>query len=374
MGYVGNQTTTAYTSMTKQDITGDGTSNYTLSHAVANANEIEVYINNVRQEPTTAYSASGTALTMTGTVASSDNFYVVFQGKAVGTVTPPDGSVGTAKIADGSVTSTKLDTNIAVTGTLTANGGAVFNEASADVDFRVESNGQANMLFVDGGNDTVSFQPNSASLTIKAGSGDATNNIRLEAGGTTSTYLEYRGYLGHQFYVDTTELIRINSNGTTAFGSTANDARINISADGNSMTPFIINSTASGTGASNIARFRRNGTNVGEIEITGSSTSYVTSSDYRLKENVVTDWDATTRLKQLKPSRFNFIIDADITVDGFLAHEVQAIVPEAITGTKDAMDADGNPEYQGIDQSKLVPLLVKTIQELEARITALEGA
>ena len=83
---------------------------------------------------------------------------------------------------------------------------------------------------------------------------------------------------------------------------------------------------------------------------------------------------ATERLKQLKPSRFNFIADADTTVDGFLAHEVQAVVPEAIQGTKDAVDDDGNPVYQGIDQSKLVPLLVATIKELEARITALENA
>jgi hypothetical protein len=119
---------------------------------------------------------------------------------------------------------------------------------------------------------------------------------------------------------------------------------------------------------------------VGTIQTNGSATSYNTSSDYRLKENVVTEWDATTRLKQLKPSRFNFIADADTTVDGFLAHEVQEIVPEAITGTKDAVDADGNPKYQGIDQSKLVPLLVKTIQEqqaiiesLTARVSALEG-
>jgi hypothetical protein len=82
---------------------------------------------------------------------------------------------------------------------------------------------------------------------------------------------------------------------------------------------------------------------------------------------------ATDRLKQLKPSRFNFIADADTTVDGFLAHEVQDVVPEAITGAKDAVDADGNPDYQGIDQSKLVPLLVATIQELEARLTALEN-
>ena len=112
----------------------------------------------------------------------------------------------------------------------------------------------------------------------------------------------------------------------------------------------------------------------GNITCNSSSVSYNSASDYRLKENVDYTWDATTRLKQLKPARFNFISDADTTVDGFLAHEAQAVVPECVTGAKDAVDEDGNPEYQGIDQSKLVPLLVKTIQELEARITALEGA
>ena len=123
-----------------------------------------------------------------------------------------------------------------------------------------------------------------------------------------------------------------------------------------------------------------NGT-VGTISISGSATSFNTSSDYRLKENVVTDWDATSRLKQLKPSRFNFKADKDTIVDGFLAHEVSSIVPEAVTGEKDATekytDEDGVEKtrdvYQGIDQSKLVPLLVKTIQELEARIAKLEG-
>jgi hypothetical protein len=121
--------------------------------------------------------------------------------------------------------------------------------------------------------------------------------------------------------------------------------------------------------------FRWYGTTIGHISNSaGTSISYNTTSDYRLKENIDYTWDATTRLKQLKPARFNFIADETNTlVDGFLAHEVQDIVPEAITGEKDAVDSDGNPEYQGIDQSKLVPLLVKTIQELEARITALES-
>ena len=120
--------------------------------------------------------------------------------------------------------------------------------------------------------------------------------------------------------------------------------------------------------------FRRNdGTEVGNVTIGFSSTAFNTSSDYRLKENVTYTWDATTRLKQLKPARFNFKDDTSDLVDGFLAHEVSSIVPEAINGEKDAVDSEGNPEYQSIDQSKLVPLLVKTIQELEARITALES-
>jgi hypothetical protein len=120
---------------------------------------------------------------------------------------------------------------------------------------------------------------------------------------------------------------------------------------------------------------------VGSITLNGSATSYNTSSDYRLKENVVEIPNAIDRLKQLKPSRFNFIKDPETVVDGFLAHEVQDIVPEAITGEKDAVDDEGNPEYQSIDQSKLVPLLTAALKEaitrietLEAEVTALKGA
>ena len=144
----------------------------------------------------------------------------------------------------------------------------------------------------------------------------------------------------------------------------------------NGDTEFAIGcqNTAGGTASQISIRFMRNtSTDVGSITTTNTGTQFNTTSDYRLKENVDYTWDATTRLKQLKPARFNFIADADTTVDGFLAHEVSSIVPEAITGTQDAVDEDGNPDYQGIDQSKLVPLLVKTIQELEARITALES-
>ena len=185
------------------------------------------------------------------------------------------------------------------------------------------------------------------------------------------------------------EVMRIDMSegGFVGIGKTSPLSRLHV-ANGNVLfenTTTNVNSTVhhytnSVSGGAYRIRFDSNDTVVGSIGVGTSSTAFNTSSDYRLKENVVIDWDATTRLKQLKPSRFNFIADADTTVDGFLAHQVSDVVPEAITGTKDAVDEDGNPEYQGIDQSKLVPLLTKALQEavakietLEARITALES-
>jgi hypothetical protein len=140
-------------------------------------------------------------------------------------------------------------------------------------------------------------------------------------------------------------------------------------------------------------------TYVGGIDTTTSSTRYNQSSDHRLKENIVDLDGAETRLRQIPVKRFNFIVDPDTTVDGFVAHEVQPFVPEAVSGTYNetkidlVVDEDGNvvydddgevvthevPVYQGIDQSKLVPLLTAALQEafdkiddLTARITALE--
>jgi len=92
MGYIGNQASSNFSSLAKQTITGNGGVSYTLTTAVANANELEVFVNNVRQEPGVAYTATGTALSMTGNVLSTNDFYVVYQGKAVQTTTPPTGS------------------------------------------------------------------------------------------------------------------------------------------------------------------------------------------------------------------------------------------------------------------------------------------
>ena len=157
------------------------------------------------------------------------------------------------------------------------------------------------------------------------------------------------------------------------------------------------------TGTGGISQFGVTGTNnlqqiqffngnggVGGIFTNGSATSYNTSSDYRLKTDVQPMTGATDRVKLLKPCNFEWIVDGT-RVDGFLAHEAQEVVPESVHGTKDAMRDEeyevtaatdteeavmgtrSVPDMQGIDQSKLVPLLTATIQELIARIEALEG-
>ena len=185
------------------------------------------------------------------------------------------------------------------------------------------------------------------------------------------------------------EKVRIDEDGNVGIGTTTdvansganttgvfwNGNRLSVAGDPAAATDAVIqvNKTNSVTTNNNMIIFALDGVFQGDIDLNGGLVRYNTSSDYRLKENVVTEWDATTRLKQLKPSRFNFKNHPSNTIDGFLAHEVASIVPEAISGEKDAVDSEGNPEYQGIDHSKLVPLLVKTIQELEARITTLEG-
>lgn len=140
----------------------------------------------------------------------------------------------------------------------------------------------------------------------------------------------------------------------------------------NTVVPRLEMSIDSATNYS-FQTFRVTNTQVGSINVSSSSTSYLTSSDYRLKENVVPIENAVARIDNLNPVRFNFIADPDKTVDGFIAHEVTPVVPEAIAGEKDAVDDEGNPVYQGIDQAKLVPLLVAAVQELSARVTALEA-
>jgi hypothetical protein len=272
------------------------------------------------------------------------------------------------------------------------NGTELILDADADTSITADTDDQID--FKTGGSDT--FRVNSASVSIVGGSA-GTASVNIPAGDILSDVSSGQFEIAN--LGDSSSELRLSSRGFVAFrtggsGLNAGTERMRMNSSGlvligntvfnNSDNAIALHSNAGSTGhniqlnrgstdTKNQIAFSNPNGQVGTIQTAGSGTSYNTSSDYRLKENVVTDWDATSRLKQLKPSRFNFIADADTTVDGFLAHEVSSIVPEAISGEKDAVDADGNPEYQGIDQSKLVPLLTKALQEAMARIETLEA-
>ena len=126
-------------------------------------------------------------------------------------------------------------------------------------------------------------------------------------------------------------------------------------------------------------RFTNNGNTVGTISTTGSATAYNTSSDYRLKHDIAPMTGALAKVAALKPCTYKWKADGS-DGEGFIAHELQAVCPDAVTGEKDAVDAEGKPIYQGIDTSFLVATLTAAIQEqqaiiqsLTARIEALEG-
>ena len=374
---------------------------------------LDVYQNGVKLKSVDDYaSTTGTTVVLVQGASADDVVEIIaFDVFSIGdTVSAADGGNFGGNVGMGGTLAVTGNTTVGgtlgVTGDSTFSniaGGVVFNEASADVDFRVESNGNANMVFVDGGNDAVgignntpaSFFAGSTDLVVGSGAGargitifsaaDATGNIKF-ADATTNDATKTAGGIRYDHTNnfmrfdtnDGSERLRIDSAGRILIGTTSaiGTCLIGTVFDGTNFNGIVLKTTRSANTGSNYAVFlNAAGAVTGNIQQNGTtSVSFGTSSDYRLKENVVTDWDATTRLKQLKPSRFNFIADADTTVDGFIAHEVSSIVPEAITGAKDAEDADGNAVMQCIDQSKLVPLLVKTIQELEARITALENA
>ena len=243
-------------------------------------------------------------------------------------------------------------------------------------------------LYITG--DQVNASGNFATLVLSNSNRSGSSSSQISAGRDTDNIGTNLQFYTHPTSGSETERMRIDSSGKLLVGKTVPTFGSGTSTDG--FTFFQNGTFHVQANAAEIGNFNRRGTDgvifnfwndlslVGNISVSGSSTAYNTSSDYRLKENVNYTFNALNRVAQLKPARFNFIADADTTVDGFIAHEVQDIIPEAVTGEKDAVDDEGNPVMQGIDQSKLVPLLTKAIQEqqtliesLTARIETLEG-
>jgi hypothetical protein len=178
-----------------------------------------------------------------------------------------------------------------------------------------------------------------------------------------------------KFFGTGTERMRMS--GSTLFiGATSSPSgtqRLVLTADGSTgVEPMLLNELRTSSATENYVRFYRNGSQVGTISNTLSATAYNTSSDYRLKQNIAPMTGALSKVAQLKPVTYKWKVDGS-NGQGFIAHELQAVVPDCVSGEKDAVDKDGKPEYQGVDVSFLVATLTAAIQELKAENDALKA-
>ena len=162
-----------------------------------------------------------------------------------------------------------------------------------------------------------------------------------------------------------TERARITSGGDFFIGTTTSfdGGLYKLEVGHGSRRGILTNST--GTSLQYAMIFQNGNGTVGSINTNGSATAYSTSSDYRLKHDIQPMTGALAKVQQLNPVTYKWNAD-DSAGEGFIAHELQEVCPDAVTGEKDAVDADGNPQYQGVDTSFLVATLTAAIQELKA--------
>ena len=424
MAYVGNpiDTQNTFQSLVGKRFNGDGsTTDFTLDVAPSSTLDLEVFVGNVRQDPNSAYTVSGTTLSFTGAPPSgTNNIYVVHQAKSVGTIDVPADAVKADNL-NSAVLTGQTDIGGAIAdadlfliddgagGTLRktaasriktyVGGAALANDANNRVvtaDGSGGINGEANLTFdgtqlsvldTNAGTDNLlvkTTSDNSISMALeksdfkfdigldhnndgsknfyireRSEDGSTTNAVRMEIDSSGAVKINNRMFIDGDFDTSSTTF-KLKAE----FGGSASEAGISI------------NDKDAATNNPHFVQFRRTNTIIGSISRNGSndSVNYNTSSDYRLKDGIVDKTDGIEKLKQLKPRKFYWKSNTDKTlVDGFLAHEVTDIVPEAISGTKDAVDEDDNIIPQAIDQSKLVPLLTAALQEAITKIETLEA-
>ena len=288
--------------------------------------------------------------------------------------------------------------NLSYTGTLTGGtgvvnlgSGQVYKDASGNVGIGTSS--PANKLTVAGADKNISVlntsvgtnaSPSFAGVLFYGYTETQDGLVAGIQGGNTQA----EGYSGSLRFltrantagVNPAERMRIDSSGNLLVGTTSQINAGMLCVKGVGGNDCI--NTAPPTASTYIsARFcGSTGGTIGYISTSTTATSYVTGSDYRLKEAIIPMTGALAKVAALKPVTYKWKLDGSNS-QGFIAHELAEIVPECVVGEKDAVDADGNPQYQGIDTSFLVATLAAAIQEqqtlitaLTARITALEGA
>jgi hypothetical protein len=282
-------------------------------------------------------------------------------------------------ITGGSVSgATGSFSTLAATGNVSFDGGSfVFNETGADKDARFEGDTDANLLFLDASTDRIGIGTNSPAqkldvqaadyVAIRAFSTNSSIDTRLQSFSTNA--YGYAGTVSNHpfaFITNNAERMRIDSSGNLLVGLTAT---------GTPAVGYIFNTNgflqigrASGAAQSTVG-FYNGGNVVGEIRTSTIATLYLTSSDYRLKENIAPMTGALAKVAQLKPVTYTWKSNGEAS-QGFIAHELAEVCPDAVSGGKDELDSEGKPVYQGIDTSFLVATLTAAIQELKETVDA----
>ena len=291
-------------------------------------------------------------------------------------------SAGGGVVLD-TATTTATDVTVKVPVTGVNNGTLVCSDSSGNVGIGTNS---PSSFYSEARNLVVGTGTGGQGMTIYSGSA---SQGRLFFANSTSGSGQYNGFVQYNHSDNSlafgtnggNERMRIDSSGNLLVGTTNLIAKVSVDTSGQSGLSlrqvstggwqFLQNTLLNG-GINYFTLFQNNGSTIGSITGNGTSTTYATSSDYRLKENIQPMQNALATVAQLNPVTYTWKADGS-DGQGFIAHELQAVVPDCVTGEKDAVDEDGNPVYQGIDTSFLVATLTKAIQELSAKNDALEA-
>jgi hypothetical protein len=297
--------------------------------------------------------ATGTSLALGGATLGSNALAVTGSSSFPGSTTiTAAGLVGIGMTPSNILDITQNQNGASVIKVLNNSAGA---NAQALVQLSDGTNNAYMAFFGTGGAGTGPNNPGSFSIQTQATGG---MNIA-----TTAAY-------PIKFHLNNAEAARFDSSGNFQFGTTTS---VGAASFGVTMFPNgSVQVSQNTTGAAAVLAFYNPNGGVGSIQTSGSSTSYITSSDYRLKENVQPMTGGLATVAALKPVNYDWIIDKSAG-EGFIAHELQAVIPAAVTGEKDAVDDKGEIKPQGVDFSKIVPHLVAAIQELTTRLAALEA-